>query len=73
MKKATEVVAAEAQHTIPPRFAAGFVPLFNGAEEPALVELRQRQFTASWAAIDARIQVRARTFTTVIIHHGPFD
>ncbi|KAJ4394742.1 Origin recognition complex subunit 3 [Gnomoniopsis smithogilvyi] len=33
-----------------------FVPLFNGAEKPELVELRQKQFAASWAAIDARIQ-----------------
>ncbi|CAN8099299.1 unnamed protein product [Discula destructiva] len=33
-----------------------FVPLFDGAENPALVELRQRQFAESWAAIDARIQ-----------------
>lgn len=34
-----------------------FVPLLNGAEKIELVQLRQRQFAASWGAIDARIQV----------------
>lgn len=42
------------------RLVSEFVPLFNGAEKPELVELRQRQFAASWATINARIQVRPR-------------
>lgn len=42
------------------RLAPEFVSLFNGAEKPELMELRQRQFAASWAAINARIQVRVR-------------
>lgn len=33
-----------------------FVPLFNGAEKPECVSLRQRLFAQSWAAIDERIQ-----------------
>ncbi|KAF3762399.1 hypothetical protein M406DRAFT_341632 [Cryphonectria parasitica EP155] len=45
-----------------------FFPLFNGAEKPTLVALRQKQFAASWAAINARIQnvLRDSNRTTLV-------
>ncbi|KAJ4416370.1 Origin recognition complex subunit 3 [Gnomoniopsis sp. IMI 355080] len=51
------VASAEARRTqTQGHILPEFVPLFNGAEKPELVQLRQKQFATSWAAIDARIQ-----------------
>jgi origin recognition complex subunit 3 len=35
----------------------GFMPLFNGAEDPRCIALRERTFQKAWSGVDARIQV----------------
>lgn len=48
-------------------FAPEFPPLLNGAESPSLAAQRQRQFEASWAAVETRIQTVLRASNRVTL------
>lgn len=57
-RKVTKQAAALNSKRVPSGFDLEFVPLLNGSEKPELAAKRYQQFSSSWAAIDARIQVR---------------